>query len=67
MAKADMDNPIGMSPDTVGLKLGLTSGIVRKMIYSGELKAFKVGKRWIVPVKSVEAWIDEKLREAAGQ
>jgi len=67
MAKQTDSNPLTISPDKAANKLGVAPNIVRNMIYSGELPAIQVGRRWLIPVKSLEAWIDKRVKLAAGE
>jgi len=41
------------------LDVGKSTGY--KLLKSGRVKAFKIGKKWKVPVKSVEAFVAAKI------
>lgn len=64
MAKQTGSNPMALSPEKTADKLGLAPRIVREMIYNKEIPAIQVGRRWLVPVKALEAWLDTQLEHA---
>lgn len=64
MARQTAENPLIWKPEKVADELGLATSKVRQMLYSGELPGFKVGKRWLVPVKALEDWVK---KQASGQ
>lgn len=61
MAKQTDPNPIAISPERAANKLGLAPRIVREMIYNKEIPAVHVGRRWLVPVKALENWLDAQV------
>ena len=67
MAKQTDSNPLTISPDKAANKLGLAPNIVRNMIYNGELPSIRVGKRWLIPVKALERWVEDQTKRAAGE
>jgi excisionase family DNA binding protein len=65
MAKQVTKNPLTVTPDCAADMLGLAPSVVRQMLYKGEFPgSFKVGRRWLISVKTLEAWIE---KQAAGQ
>ena len=66
MAKQNDLNPMGFTPAKAADKLSLSTTLVRKLITSGDIPAVKVGKRWIIPVRALEQWLEQKTREANG-
>lgn len=62
MAKQATENPLTLGPEKVADRLGLATGMVRKMLYDGTLPGFKCGKRWLIPVKALEAWVDNQSK-----
>ena len=62
-AKQTTDTPLTIGPDKAANVLGVNPGIVRQMLHSGELPGFKLGKRWLIPVKALEAWVDEQMKQ----
>ncbi|MDD2585481.1 MAG: helix-turn-helix domain-containing protein [Syntrophomonadaceae bacterium] len=62
MAKQETKNPMALSPAKAADKLGLSPGVVRQMIYDSKLPAVQVGRRWIIPVKALERWLDEQVQ-----
>lgn len=61
MAKQTDASPLGYTPEKVADKLSLSVGVVRKLIYAGQIPAIKVGKRWIIPAKALNQWIEQKM------
>ncbi len=64
MAKQTTENPLTVTPDRAADMLGIAPRKVREMIYSGELPSFKVGKRWLIPIRELEKWISDQVRQA---
>jgi len=60
MARQTGDNPLALSPEKVANKLGLSPRTIREMIHNREIPAVQVGRRWIIPVKALEHWLDEQ-------
>lgn len=63
MAKQVDPNPLALSPEKAADKLGLSPAFVRQMIYRKELPAVQVGRRWIVPVKALEIWLNQAVEQ----
>lgn len=36
-------------------------------IHAGRLKAFRQGRKWLIPRKSAEEWLERRLEETAAQ
>jgi|BioPla2DNA2_1021312.scaffolds.fasta_scaffold444891_1 excisionase family DNA binding protein len=62
MAKQTDLNPLALSPARVANKLGLAPRTVREMIYNKQIPAIQVGRRWLIPVKALENWLDEQVK-----
>ena len=41
--------------------LRLSQPVVYDLLHSGKLPGFKVGKKWLVPIKALERWLDEHI------
>lgn len=67
MAKQVTDNPITVTPDRAADMLGLAASVVRQMLYRGELPALKVGRRWLIPVKALENWVEGQTKYVANE
>lgn len=67
MAKQKTDSPLTIGPDKAADKLGLAPGKVRQMLHNGELPGIKLGKRWLIPVKALENWVDEQVKHVVNQ
>lgn len=65
MAKQVDKNPLALSPERVADKLGLAPGLIRRLIYEGKIPAVQVGRRWIVPVKALERWLENQIEDVA--
>lgn len=64
MSKYDnAKSPLILSVAQVGPALNVSEGTVRKLIHSKELEAFQVGRRWLVPLNSLESWLDKKMNQ----
>lgn len=63
MAKQTDSNPLAISPAKAGQKLGLSTGVIRNMVITGELPAIRVGRRWLIPVQGLEQWLREQMEQ----
>lgn len=63
MAKQTESNPLGYTLAKAADKASLSVNVMRKLVMNGTIPALRVGKRWVIPVKALEAWFDQ----AAGQ
>jgi len=61
MGRQTDENPLGYTPARAADRISLSTSKVRQLIYAGELPAIQVGKRWIIPAKALESWLDSKL------
>lgn len=59
MAKQIDPNPLGYTIARAADKASLSPSAMRKLILDGTIKAIRVGKRWVIPVKALEAWFDQ--------
>jgi len=48
--------PEGMSPNQVASRMGMSRTTVMRLISSGELRAYKVGAHWRVPLAAFDAY-----------
>ena len=53
-----------LSPEEVMNELQIGRNAIYKLLASGELKAFKVGHNWKIPRKSIDTYIDTKLKNS---
>lgn len=59
MAKQTETNPLGYTLTKAADKASLSVNMMRKLVLNGTIPAIRVGKRWIIPVKALEAWFDQ--------
>ena len=52
-----------LTPEDVMEELCIGKNAVYKLLASGELKGFRVGRKWKIPRKSLDKYIDENIRE----
>lgn len=50
---------IALSVEEAAATLGLSVTRAYQLVRCGQLPAKKVGKRWLVPIKALEEWINE--------
>ena len=48
--------PEGLSPNQVASRMGMSRTTVMRLIGSGELRAYKVGTHWRVPLAAFDAY-----------
>lgn len=53
-----------LSPEEAMNELQIGRNAIYKLLASGELKAFKVGHNWKIPRKSIDTYIDTKLKNS---
>lgn len=51
-------NKVGLTPDEVAMRLGVSSSVVRKWLGKGTLRGVRVGKLWRVPEQAIKQWFD---------
>lgn len=57
--------PLAVGPETAALMTGHSRSAIYQAIGAGELLAFKAGKRRLMLVKELEAWINRVAKEHA--
>lgn len=60
---------VGISPRLLGLEVaaqvyGFSADTIAEMQDRGELPVLRIGRRRLVPVKAMDAWIDAQLEQA---
>lgn len=61
------ENPYDiLSPEEAMEELRIGKNAIYTLLGSGDLKAFKVGRNWKIPRKSVDAYIDKNIAESEG-
>ncbi|MDY3303015.1 MAG: helix-turn-helix domain-containing protein [Clostridia bacterium] len=50
-----------LSPEEAMEELQIGRNAIYKLLASGELKGFKIGRNWKIARKSIDAYIDEKI------
>ena len=51
-----------LTPDEVMEQLDIGKNAIYKLLSSDELKAFRVGRKWKIPRKEVDAYIDKMVK-----
>lgn len=59
MKKRDME-PLAVSPREAMSLLGVGRNLIYRLLATGELPARKVGRRWVVPIRNLEEWLQRK-------
>jgi excisionase family DNA binding protein len=49
-----------------GKLLGVSRGLAYELVQRGELPAVRLGRRIVVPVRAIEALLDQVVAEATG-
>ena len=57
--------PLAVGPDEAGNITGHTRSAIYKAIAHGDLESFKSGKRRLILVKSLEAWLNRMAKDGA--
>lgn len=52
-----------LSPEEAMEELQMGRNAIYKLLASGELKGFKVGRNWKIARKSIDAYIDEQIQK----
>lgn len=59
MAKQIDPRPLGYTLAKAADKSSLSVNVIRKLVLNGTIPALRVGKRWVIPAKALEAWFDK--------
>ena len=51
-----------LSPEEAMDELQIGRNAIYKLLGSGKLKGFKVGRNWKIPRKSLDAYIDDQIQ-----
>ena len=51
-----------LTPEDLMEQLDIGKNAMYKLLSSGELKAFRVGRKWKIPRKEVDAYIDKMVK-----
>ena len=54
-----------MSPEEAMDELQIGRNAIYKLLSSGKLKGFKVGRNWKIARKSIDAYIDEQIEKGS--
>lgn len=66
MAKQTDADPLGYTIKRAANKISLSETMTRKLVVEGSIPSIRVGRRWIIPAKALEAWVDNQSN-AIGQ
>lgn len=59
MAKQIDPRPLDYTLAKAADKSSLSVNVIRKLVLNGTIPALRVGKRWVIPAKALEAWFDK--------
>jgi excisionase family DNA binding protein len=65
MTQAAPITPLAVGPEEAGRMTGHTRSAVYEAIAKGDLESFKSGKRRLILVKQLEAWLNRLAKENA--
>ena len=65
--REDRDLPLSYNQQDAARLLGITATALRDLRLSGQVEAVKLGAKVIYPRKSLELFLERKLREASSQ
>lgn len=65
MTQAQTVTQLAVGPDEAGRITGHTRSAIYEAIASGELASFKSGKRRLILIKELEAWLNRMASENA--
>ena len=51
-----------LTPEEVMKQLNIGKNAIYKLLSSGNLKAFRLGRNWKIPRKEVDAYIDRMIK-----
>ncbi len=51
-----------LSPEEAMEELQIGRNAIYKLLESGDLKGFRVGRNWKIPQKSIDGYIDEQIK-----
>lgn len=51
-----------LTPEDVMERLDIGKNTMYSLLKSGEIKAFKIGRKWKIPSKELNAYIDKKVK-----
>ena len=50
-----------LSPEEAMEELQIGRNAIYKLLASGELKGFKVGRNWKIPIKALQQYVDKNI------
>lgn len=59
----ELKNPMAVSIPQAAKLVDLSETYFRQLVYRREIPAIKIGRRWIIPVKALEAWLNGQIQE----
>ena len=65
MTQASPTTPLAVGPEEAGRMTGHTRSAIYEAIARGDLDSFKSGKRRLILVKQLEAWLNRLAKENA--
>ncbi|MFY1052186.1 helix-turn-helix domain-containing protein [Ectopseudomonas khazarica] len=65
MTQAATTQPLAVGPEEAGRISGQARSAIYKAIAAGDLKSFKSGKRRLILIKELEAWLNRLAKEGS--
>lgn len=65
MAQTSMASPLAVGPAEAGNMTGHSRSAIYEAIARGDLQSFKSGKRRLILIKELEAWLNRMAKENA--
>jgi excisionase family DNA binding protein len=63
----ETDRTLLLSPDDACRHLGISRASLWKLMGSGEIASFKIGKLRRIPLAGLEAWVERQVARAAAE
>jgi len=51
---------LAVRPEEAAKMIGVCANTLRKLLYTGEIKGKQVGKRWVVPIKAINEYLERE-------
>ena len=55
--------PILISIPQAAIRLGTTVPAIRNLLWDGQMKYIRLGKRFLIPISELDGWISRNLRK----
>jgi len=62
----DVAQKVAYSPEEFGKLIGVHEQTVYRFLRSGQIKAVKLGRKWVIPHKTLEAFLNGEQKTPQG-